>query len=429
MRDDRVLDLFAGPGGWDEGVRALGLRPVGIEWDAAACKTARAAGHVRFQHDIAALDPREFATGVFDGPVRGLIASPPCQGFSQAGKQQGRKDAATLLAAIPEMTRRDVRPELREGMADSRSILVLEPLRWALALTPSWMAWEQVPAVLPIWERCAEVLRSLGYTVATGNLSAEQHGVPQTRKRAILVARAPWMTAAMGPAALPVPTHSRYYSRSPQKLDAGVLPWVSMAEALGWGMTARPYPTIAGGTGGGPDPLLVGGSNARDFIKGEHAAGGDRWIQQSNYSGPGAPGATAAERGLGERPDDVPSFAVTSKGFRWLRHNQGYRDRPVDPDTGKARVRNEDGSDYYQRFDTDAPAPSLTTQVDAWKWTTPPARTAGAGSRAGVSCAWAPARTPPSAARTSPRPPSTSVSGSTPSSGRTPPARPRPRRR
>jgi hypothetical protein len=27
------VDLFAGPGGWDEGVAPLGMRPVEFEWD------------------------------------------------------------------------------------------------------------------------------------------------------------------------------------------------------------------------------------------------------------------------------------------------------------------------------------------------------------------------------------------------------------
>jgi DNA (cytosine-5)-methyltransferase 1 len=37
-----VLDLFAGPGGWSEGIRRfLGLREVGLEWDEAASSWAR----------------------------------------------------------------------------------------------------------------------------------------------------------------------------------------------------------------------------------------------------------------------------------------------------------------------------------------------------------------------------------------------------
>lgn len=240
-----VIDLFAGPGGWDHGVRGLGLRPLGIEWDTAAVETAQAAGHLRYQADIAQLDPRDFHG------ARGLIASPPCQGFSMAGKGKGRADALLLLAALGHIhTFRDVENAigtLHEQMTDDRSLLVLEPLRWALALTPSWLAWEQVPGVLPIWEACAAVLRGIGYTVDTRVLSAEQYGVPQTRRRAILVARAPWFTAQHGRAALPDPTHSRYYARAPKKLDPGVQSWVSMAEALSWGLSDRPQTMLSAG--------------------------------------------------------------------------------------------------------------------------------------------------------------------------------------
>lgn len=46
-----IVDLFAGPGGWDEGLRLLGVQDVvvGLELDSAACATAEAAGHLRYQ--------------------------------------------------------------------------------------------------------------------------------------------------------------------------------------------------------------------------------------------------------------------------------------------------------------------------------------------------------------------------------------------
>lgn len=53
-----VLDLFAGPGGWDEGAKPLGLRPIGVEWDMAACRTAMKAGHTRVRADVAQLPTR-----------------------------------------------------------------------------------------------------------------------------------------------------------------------------------------------------------------------------------------------------------------------------------------------------------------------------------------------------------------------------------
>jgi DNA (cytosine-5)-methyltransferase 1 len=77
---------------------------------------------------------------------------------------------------------------------------------------------------------------------------------------------------------LPEPTHQRYRKGDPQGQGAlGLLPWVSMADAIGWGMTHRPALTVAVGTAaGGPDPSCVGGSGARATLYGERDAG--RWI-------------------------------------------------------------------------------------------------------------------------------------------------------
>ena len=233
-----IVDLFAGPGGWSTGLNMIGrAETVGIEWDTAACDTARAAGHERMQADIAELDPFTVA----GSDVEGLIASPPCQGFSMAGKGKGREDSARLIAAVGDFADGDPRETLHATMTDDRSLLALEPLRWALDLEPEWTTWEQVPAVLPLWEACAEVLRADGYDVWTGLVQAETLGVPQTRKRAILRAR----RGGLDPLVL---THSKYYARSKDKLDPGALKWVSMAEALGWGLVQRPsYSIMAGG--------------------------------------------------------------------------------------------------------------------------------------------------------------------------------------
>jgi DNA (cytosine-5)-methyltransferase 1 len=217
-----IIDLFAGPGGWSTGLNMIGrAETIGIEWDKAACDTARAAGHNRLQADIAELDPFTVA----GSDVEGLIASPPCQGFSMAGKGKGREDSARLIAAVGDFANGDPRDTLRATMTDDRSLLALEPLRWVLDLEPEWFCWEQVPAVLPLWEACAEVLRADGYEVETGLVQAETLAVPQTRKRAIARGR----RRRLDPLVL---THSRYYPRSKDKLDPGMQKWVSMAEAL-----------------------------------------------------------------------------------------------------------------------------------------------------------------------------------------------------
>lgn len=261
-----VVDLFAGPGGWDEGIKPLGIRPCGYEWDTAACETGRAAGHIRIQEDIAQLNPTE----LHPNGIEGLIASPPCQGFTLAGKGLGRRDTELLLEVIQGATPGNIDAiidALHNKMNDDRSVLALEPLRWALQLNPTWMAWEQVAPVLPLWEACAGVLRNHGWSVETGRIQAEQYGVPQTRRRAILVARRDGKDARF-----PTPTHSKYHSRNPEKLDPGVEKWVSMAEALqasaediaNW----QPVAAVEGDTSWAyrrPSPTIVG-SFAPDVV-------------------------------------------------------------------------------------------------------------------------------------------------------------------
>jgi DNA (cytosine-5)-methyltransferase 1 len=291
-----VIDLFAGPGGWDTGVAPLGIRPLGIEWDKDACTTGRAAGHLREQADIATLNPGDF------GFIDGLIASPPCQGFSMAGKGGGRRDSKLIVAAVGDfMAGRDPREDLHGQVEDPKSVLALEPLRWALALRPEWTCWEQVPAVLPLWEACAEALRADGYSVWTGNVQAEEYGVPQTRKRALFVAS---RNREVG---RPTPTHSRYYPRNKTKLDPGVAKWVSMAEALGHGMTHRPSMTVTGGgtSTGGAEPF---GNAARQGMLRELQAG--RW-QYVNGNQP-----NSARRDLDE-PAPTVHFAERQRVVEW----------------------------------------------------------------------------------------------------------------
>lgn len=228
MADPEVVDLFAGPGGWDLGARGLGLDPLGIELDTSACDTRDAVGLRTVRGDVAALDPKAF------GPVEGVIASAPCPPFSSAGKGKGRSDLGGVHACAAEIVAgRDTREAWRPLMADERSLLSVEPIRWAAALRPAWLAFEQVPGVLPLWERFAVLLRrQFGFHVWTGILNAEQHGVPQTRRRAFLIAAQDFQPIR------PPATHHAYV---PGESAGGELlllddlqPWISMEDALGW---------------------------------------------------------------------------------------------------------------------------------------------------------------------------------------------------
>lgn len=266
-----IVDLFAGPGGWDVGATRLGLDVTGIERDHAACETRRAAGLGTVEGDVRDYGPADFPDAT------DAVASPPCQPFSVGGKGGGRKALDTVLDLAQMLATRQSIARALKGFEDERTGLVLEPLRWALEAKDAGRPYrtillEQVPTVLPVWEAFAGHLRAEGYSVATGRLSAEEYGVPQTRSRAFLVA------TLDGEARLPEPTHQRYRRGEAEVQGAfGLKPWISMADAIGWGMTHRPALTIAVGTAaGGPDPSCVGGSGARATLYGERDAG--RWI-------------------------------------------------------------------------------------------------------------------------------------------------------
>jgi DNA (cytosine-5)-methyltransferase 1 len=220
----KILDLFAGAGGWEEGLRPLGLSALGVELEPWACRTAAAAGHARLQADLSTLDPQDFA------PVWGLVGSPPCQAYSTAGKGLGRADKPLVIACAHELAAgNDSRRAWREGCRDERSLLTVEPLRFALALRPRWVALEQVPSVLELWTLFAELLAAHGYHTVAGVLRAECYGVPQTRRRAFLLA------SLDGPVELPAPTHRSYDARRREMppCERSLRPWVSMAQALG----------------------------------------------------------------------------------------------------------------------------------------------------------------------------------------------------
>lgn len=292
-----IVDLYAGPGGWDEGMRMLGITEpvIGIEWDHQACRTAMAAGHLRVRADVAT-----YSIAAFAG-ADGVIGSPPCQAWSMAGNRKGELDRARVHELVDAYA--DGGNDPGTGWVDERSHHAAQPVRWIRDLRPQWVALEQVPPVLDLWQHIAIRLRRWGYSTWVGVLNAADYGVPQTRQRAVLVARLD------GPARPPEPTHAR----EPGDLDlfGGQLrPWVSMASALGWGMTDRPTGTVTGGGGttGGAEPF---GNGTRQGMRAERDAG--RWADGfdvvSNY--------TATGKGTrGRRSGDQPSATLTGKADR-----------------------------------------------------------------------------------------------------------------
>ncbi|MGU3292515.1 DNA cytosine methyltransferase [Williamsia sp. M5A3_1d] len=239
----RIVDLFAGPGGLDVGASWLGLSACGIEIDSNACETRAAAGLQTVMGDVRAYGPEDFPDATI------LAGGPPCQTFTIAGRGTGRKFINTILGLIEELAADvDITDRLRD-LEDERTGLVVQPLRWALEAKRAGVPYEavvleQVPAVLPIWEAVAGVLRSANYDVDCDVLAAEAFGVPQTRRRAVLIAR------LNGSAQLPKASHQTYRKGVVRQNNPDVSEWVSIEDALRLGSD---YSVISNyGSGGDP---------------------------------------------------------------------------------------------------------------------------------------------------------------------------------
>jgi DNA (cytosine-5)-methyltransferase 1 len=260
--DFEIVDLFAGPGGLDVAAHSLGIPVTGIELDPDACQTRNAFAESQRDRgpsmttvhgNVRNADPRDF------GSANVLAAGPPCQTFSVAGTGTGRRNLDQVYSYIDRMTAgENVTGELAD-LEDARTGLVLEPLKWVLARENEnpfqVVVLEQVPAVLPVWQKMAEVFSKLGYEADARILHAEEYGVPQTRKRAILIAR-------KGTAVeFPAHTHQRFRKgHEPVPVEEhpkGLHPWNSMSRVL----KARGDFKVVSNYGTGGDPKNRGTRN------------------------------------------------------------------------------------------------------------------------------------------------------------------------
>jgi len=256
-----VLDLYSGVGGWVEGLR-LADQPgqaVGVDLAGLACTVSRAAGHEVREGDIRRLDLYTFE--VDNGRPRRIVASPPCQGLSIAGSGDGRRDFEKICHLVDVFAAGE--QPTPAAWADLRSELTAEPMRWITAFVPESVAFEQVPTVLPIWEYYAKRLDGMGYSTWAGTLYADDYGVPQRRKRAVMIASK---------------VHEVGKPESTQT--------VSMRDAL---------------TAAGVMPELCDGRFPR---------------LRSNFSG-GGPGRTAVDRGRTMRTLDEASVTISGKFPQW----------------------------------------------------------------------------------------------------------------
>lgn len=188
-----AIELFCGCGGMSTGFLDAGLKvAAGFDIDRRAVEAYgynhEYRGSRGFEADIAELSASEIMILSGIERVDVLLAGPPCQPFSIAGKRRGRDD--------------------------DRSSLISEFVRLVRELEPEAFVFENVPNLATIadgkiFEDLCRQLRQLGYGLGAGVLAAADYGVPQTRRRLLMIGIKGRETVR-----LPPPTHASLLSVS-----------------------------------------------------------------------------------------------------------------------------------------------------------------------------------------------------------------------
>jgi len=166
-------DLFSGCGGMSLGFEQAGFGAVGaLDKNEDAAETYASNIDVDpIIDDITEYDAQDLldAFGVDRGDLDVLISCAPCQGFSQ------------------HRNKHDIEH-------DERNTLVSYSAELAVEMEPEFFVMENVPELVQgskekYWNRTYEILKQYDYLVDYGVLNAADFGVPQRRRRAIIIAR------------------------------------------------------------------------------------------------------------------------------------------------------------------------------------------------------------------------------------------------
>ena len=172
-----MLSLFSGAGGFDLGFRQAGFRPkLAVDVDPAAVETYQwnqPDAHVALL-DIAESEPDELvdlwvSISGYEGPV-GIIGGPPCQAFSVSNVHQKRIDPRRrLLVHYAKVIQ----------AFTSRLGLDFFVFENVLGLTKGRHHWR--------YQEFKRLCKKAGYSVQEKVVNAGRFGIPQNRKRIIVV--------------------------------------------------------------------------------------------------------------------------------------------------------------------------------------------------------------------------------------------------
>ncbi|MDP2879910.1 MAG: DNA cytosine methyltransferase [Sulfuricella sp.] len=166
-QSDSVLSLFSGAGGFSYGFASAGLPPIcGAEIDKDACATYEEnIGSTCHNVDLSAVEPSFFRDVLGPKELFAVIGGPPCQGFSTAGARDAQ---------------------------DPRNRLIFNYLRIVAEARPRWFIFENVEGLLTSDHGTAvfslvRAFLGLGYSVRIHKTNLAAYGVPQTRKRVLII--------------------------------------------------------------------------------------------------------------------------------------------------------------------------------------------------------------------------------------------------
>jgi len=162
-----AVDLFSGAGGATEGLRRAGFNTVAAvenDRDAAHTYSLNHPNAEMFEQDIRELNASQVRDriGIKRGQLTLLKACPPCQGFSTLGN---------------------------EDSADPRNDLILEVWKFLSEFFPKAFVLENVPGIKndARLNRLIRQSRAVGYCVKSFEVDAADMGVPQRRRRLVVV--------------------------------------------------------------------------------------------------------------------------------------------------------------------------------------------------------------------------------------------------
>lgn len=159
----KTIALFCGAGGL-----SLGFKRAGFDIVFATDKNRDAIASYKAyfpQTEVHEHDIRELHAASLPSGIDVLLGGPPCQGFSSAGQK---------------------------FWDDARNKLLTEYVRILDALKPKWFLMENVEGLLTAWGgqyicEAVKAFLSLGYNVTLEKVYAHAYGIPQRRKRVVLV--------------------------------------------------------------------------------------------------------------------------------------------------------------------------------------------------------------------------------------------------